>query len=59
MFFMNYVICVSRILNLVGYYPDELMGKTAYQFHNPVDAMKIHNCHTNREFSFISRAIIL
>jgi PAS domain S-box-containing protein len=42
---MTFTFCDSRILNLVGYEPSELIGKTAYQFHNPLDAIKIHHCH--------------
>ena len=44
---------VARILNLLGYEPMELLGKTAYQFHNPADAEKIKTCHSSREYNAV------
>ncbi|ELT93887.1 hypothetical protein CAPTEDRAFT_107169 [Capitella teleta] len=44
---MTFTFCDTRILTLVGYEPDELIGKTAYHFHNPLDADKIKGCHSN------------
>ena len=43
------VFSISRILTLVGYEPSELVGKTVYHFHNPLDAQKIQSCHANRK----------
>ena len=41
-----------RILNLIGYVPEELMGKTSYQFHYPTDAPKLHICHKSCKYGF-------
>ncbi|CAH1262613.1 HIF1A [Branchiostoma lanceolatum] len=42
---MRFTYCDTRIMTLVGYDPEEVVGKTAYQFHNPLDAHKVSNCH--------------
>ncbi|XP_070578539.1 hypoxia-inducible factor 1-alpha-like isoform X2 [Ptychodera flava] len=44
---MSFTFCDPRIITLVGYEPHELIGKTAYQFHNPLDVGKISSCHSN------------
>ncbi|XP_071962479.1 uncharacterized protein [Antedon mediterranea] len=42
---MSFTFCDDRIITLIGYEPQELIGKTAYQFHNPLDANKVSDCH--------------
>ncbi|XP_033105037.1 hypoxia-inducible factor 1-alpha-like [Anneissia japonica] len=42
---MSFTFCDPRIITLIGYEPHELIGKTAYQFHNPLDANKVSDCH--------------
>ncbi|KAL4238417.1 response to hypoxia [Mactra antiquata] len=44
---MTFTFCDSRIITLIGYEPNELLGKTAYHFHNPIDAPKVQACHQN------------
>ncbi|XP_072030681.1 uncharacterized protein [Amphiura filiformis] len=44
---MSFTFCDPRIITLIGYEPHELLGKTAYQFHNPIDAPKVSDCHSN------------
>ncbi|KAL5008784.1 hypothetical protein ScPMuIL_014365 [Solemya velum] len=44
---MRFTFCDPRIITLIGYEPGELIGKTAYQFHNPLDAKKVSNCHSS------------
>ncbi|KAJ8044506.1 Endothelial PAS domain-containing protein 1 [Holothuria leucospilota] len=44
---MSFTFCDPRIITLIGYEPHELIGKTAYQFHNPLDARKVSDCHSN------------
>lgn len=39
-----------RILTLLGYEPSEVIGKTAYHFHNPIDAPKVGDCHHNCKY---------
>ncbi|XP_063958708.1 uncharacterized protein LOC129264462 isoform X1 [Lytechinus pictus] len=43
---MSFTFCDPRIITLVGYEPHEVIGKTAYQFHNPLDARKVSDCHS-------------
>ncbi|XP_050405221.2 uncharacterized protein LOC126821016 isoform X2 [Patella vulgata] len=44
---MKFLFCEQRIIRLIGYRPDDLIGRTAYQFHNPLDTPNISNCHSN------------
>ncbi|KAL3875266.1 hypothetical protein ACJMK2_038188 [Sinanodonta woodiana] len=44
---MRFTFCDHRIATLIGYDPSEVIGKSAYQFHNPLDAPKVSNCHSN------------
>ncbi|XP_052273596.1 protein similar-like isoform X2 [Dreissena polymorpha] len=44
---MTFTFCDTRIITLIGYEPDEVLGKTAYHFHNPIDAPKVSICHQN------------
>ncbi|XP_022105283.1 uncharacterized protein LOC110987134 isoform X2 [Acanthaster planci] len=44
---MCFTFCDPRIITLIGYEPHELVGKTVYQFHNPLDARKVSDCHSN------------
>ncbi|XP_046571865.1 neuronal PAS domain-containing protein 2-like isoform X2 [Haliotis rubra] len=44
---MRFTYCDPRIITLIGYEPNEVIGKTAYYFHNPLDAPKISDCHSN------------
>ncbi|ESO96455.1 hypothetical protein LOTGIDRAFT_159865 [Lottia gigantea] len=44
---MTYIYCEKRIVTLIGYEPTDLIGKTCYQFHNPLDVKKISSCHSN------------
>ncbi|XP_067681764.1 endothelial PAS domain-containing protein 1-like [Haliotis asinina] len=44
---MRFTYCDPRIITLIGYEPSEVIGKTAYYFHNPLDAPKISDCHSN------------
>jgi hypothetical protein len=39
-----------RIATLIGYDPEEVIGKTAYQFHNPLDAKLVGDCHQKCKF---------
>ena len=43
-----------RIITLIGYEPNEVIGKTAYYFHNPLDAPRVSDCHSNRKYIFFS-----
>ncbi|KAK3093285.1 hypothetical protein FSP39_013650 [Pinctada imbricata] len=43
---MRFTFCDPRIVTLLGYEPQELLGKTAYTFHNPIDAPKVSDCHS-------------
>lgn len=56
--FLHNCLC-CRILTLVGYEPVELIGKTAYHFHNPLDAEKIKGCHNNREYPPLASAYLI
>lgn len=38
-----------RVLYLIGYDPENLIGHTVYTFHNPVDLKKCTSCHNDRE----------
>lgn len=40
-------MCICRIITLIGYEPSEVIGRTAYQFHNPLDAERVRSCHSN------------
>lgn len=42
---MKFTFCDPRIATLIGYDPEEVIGKTAYQFHNPLDAKLVGDCH--------------
>nr|XP_022330431.1 hypoxia-inducible factor 1-alpha-like isoform X3 [Crassostrea virginica] len=42
---MTFTFCDPRIATLIGYDPEEVIGKTAYQFHNPLDARLVGDCH--------------
>ncbi|XP_048732183.1 endothelial PAS domain-containing protein 1-like isoform X3 [Ostrea edulis] len=42
---MKFTFCDPRIATLIGYDPEEVIGKTAYQFHNPLDARLVGDCH--------------
>ncbi|XP_046370342.2 uncharacterized protein LOC124144808 isoform X1 [Haliotis rufescens] len=44
---MKFTYCDPRIITLIGYEPNEVIGKTAYYFHNPLDASKVSDCHSN------------
>ncbi|XP_041353639.1 hypoxia-inducible factor 1-alpha-like isoform X2 [Gigantopelta aegis] len=43
---MKFTFCDPRIITLIGYEPREVIGRTAYYFHNPLDAQKIQSCHS-------------
>ncbi|KAK6180845.1 hypothetical protein SNE40_008823 [Patella caerulea] len=44
---MKFLYCEQRIIRLIGYSPHDLIGRTAYQFHNPLDTPNISDCHSN------------
>ncbi|XP_060076317.1 hypoxia-inducible factor 1-alpha-like isoform X2 [Ylistrum balloti] len=44
---MRFTFCDTRIVTLIGYEPCEVLGRTAYQFHNPLDAQTVGKCHSN------------
>lgn len=44
------VFLFSRILTLIGYEPNEVIGKTAYYFHNPLDAPRVSDCHSKCKY---------
>lgn len=44
---MRFTFCDTRIVTLIGYEPCEVLGRTAYQFHNPLDAETVGKCHSN------------
>ncbi|CAC5375112.1 HIF1A [Mytilus coruscus] len=44
---MTFTFCDPRIITLIGYEPSEVIGRTAYQFHNPLDAERVRRCHSN------------
>ncbi|XP_021349596.1 hypoxia-inducible factor 1-alpha-like isoform X2 [Mizuhopecten yessoensis] len=44
---MRFTFCDTRIIPLIGYEPSEVVGRTAYQFHNPLDAETVGKCHSN------------
>lgn len=44
---MTFTFCDPRIITLIGYEPSEVIGQSAYQFHNPLDAERVRNCHSN------------
>ncbi|XP_033733882.1 protein similar-like [Pecten maximus] len=44
---MRFTFCDTRIVTLIGYEPCEVVGRTAYQFHNPLDAETVGKCHSN------------
>ncbi|CAL1526398.1 unnamed protein product, partial [Lymnaea stagnalis] len=41
----HFIYCDPRIINLIGYEPSELIGRTAYQFHCPRDILICKECH--------------
>lgn len=43
---MTFTFCDTRIITLIGYEPNEVIGKTAYYFHNPLDAPRVSDCHS-------------
>ncbi|XP_070181696.1 uncharacterized protein [Littorina saxatilis] len=43
---LTYTYCDPRVLFLIGYDPSYLIGRSAYLFHNPVDAHKCSECHS-------------
>lgn len=48
-----------RIATLIGYDPEEVIGKTAYQFHNPLDAKLVGDCHQKCEHCLICFKLFL
>ena len=51
---MSHFLVFFRIITLIGYEPNEVIGKTAYYFHNPLDAPRVSDCHSNRKYIFFS-----
>ena len=49
---MSHFLVFFRIITLIGYEPNEVIGKTAYYFHNPLDAPRVSDCHSNRKYIF-------
>ena len=45
------LLSIFRILTLIGYEPNEVIGKTAYYFHNPLDAPRVSDCHSKCKYS--------
>lgn len=43
---LTYTYCDPNVLYLIGYDPASLLGRTVYQFHNPLDAHKCSSCHS-------------
>nr|KAI8740785.1 serine-rich adhesin for platelets-like [Biomphalaria glabrata] len=41
----HFIYCDPRIINLIGYEPTDLIGRTAYQFHCPRDVLICKQCH--------------
>lgn len=39
-----------RITELVGYHPEELLGRSAYEFYHALDSENMTKSHQNRKF---------
>ncbi|XP_059178152.1 uncharacterized protein LOC131957386 isoform X2 [Physella acuta] len=52
----HFIYCDPRIINLIGYEPSDLLGRTAYQFHCPKDVLVCKDCHTSLILSGASKS---
>ncbi|XP_005094814.2 mucin-17 [Aplysia californica] len=41
----HFIYCDPRIVNLIGYEPKDVLGRTVYQFHCPRDVIMCMHCH--------------
>lgn len=44
---MKFTDCDERIQDLIGYAPDDLVGRSFYDFHHALDGSQIERCHRN------------
>ncbi|XP_003225226.2 endothelial PAS domain-containing protein 1 isoform X1 [Anolis carolinensis] len=44
---MKFTYCDDRITELVGYHPDELLGRSAYEFYHALDSENMTKSHQN------------
>ncbi|XP_058021192.1 endothelial PAS domain-containing protein 1 isoform X3 [Ahaetulla prasina] len=44
---MKFTYCDDRITELVGYHPDELLGRSAYEFYHALDSESMTKSHQN------------
>lgn len=47
---MKFTYCDDRILELIGYHPEELLGRSAYEFYHALDSENMTKSHQNCEF---------
>ncbi|RUS86581.1 hypothetical protein EGW08_005662 [Elysia chlorotica] len=40
----HFIFCDPRVATLIGYEPSDMLGRTAYQFHSPWDAIICKHC---------------
>ncbi|GFO16975.1 hypoxia-inducible factor 1-alpha [Plakobranchus ocellatus] len=40
----HFIFCDPRVFTLIGYEPTDMLGRTAYQFHSPWDAIICKHC---------------
>lgn len=44
---MKFTYCDDRILELIGYHPEELLGRSAYEFYHALDSENMTKSHQN------------
>ncbi|XP_075060226.1 endothelial PAS domain-containing protein 1 [Mixophyes fleayi] len=44
---MKFTYCDDRIAELIGYHPDELLGRSAYEFYHALDSESMTKSHQN------------
>ncbi|PIK36889.1 putative hypoxia-inducible factor 1-alpha [Apostichopus japonicus] len=44
---MKFTDCDERIKDLIGYTPEDLVGRSFYDFHHALDGSQIERCHRN------------
>ncbi|PIK53093.1 putative hypoxia-inducible factor 1-alpha [Apostichopus japonicus] len=55
---MKFTDCDERIKDLIGYTPEDLVGRSFYDFHHALDGSQIERCHRNRQklsFRFLAK----
>ncbi|XP_065257619.1 endothelial PAS domain-containing protein 1 isoform X3 [Emys orbicularis] len=61
---MKFTYCDDRITELIGYHPEELLGRSAYEFYHAMDSENMTKSHQNwtqnfEEASIYNKAVVL